>query len=98
MLIFCHKNYQIDKNTTNFKNKLEHCLIYKAIYSLEQKGIVLFSKYQRKWVNEFAEEHDFTTLHYSNIFKTYVKQIMRLKKKRIGKIILDEKRFKIPKN
>lgn len=67
-------------NTTNFKKKLEHCLIYKAVYSLEHTSIVLFSKYQSKWVNEFAEENHFTTLHYSNIFKTYDKQIMRFKK------------------
>lgn len=46
-------------------------------------------------MNEFAEENNFTTLNYSNIFKIYVKQIIRLKK-RIGKIILDEKRVQIP--
>lgn len=31
-------------------------------------------------MNEFAEENDFTTLHYSNILKSYVKQKNKIKK------------------
>lgn len=48
-------------------------------------------------MNEFAEENDFTTLHYSNICKIYAKQKLRFKKKRIEKIMLDEKKSSNPK-